>query len=147
MDLPAPVGVEVRWQTWSRLVRPSRESLALTAWSRTCDDQAEDSCAGDRQDEASPAPRVVFWYAFGMAQLVTRVSEQLLAEVDALVNAGAVASRSDAVRTALSALVDRRRRDRIGTAIAEGYRRMPQTDREVDWADAATVGMIAEEPW
>jgi len=82
-----------------------------------------------------------------MAQLVTRVSEQLLAEVDALVNAGAVASRSDAVRTALSALVDRRRRDRIGTAIAEGYRRMPQTDREVDWADAATVGMIAEEPW
>jgi hypothetical protein len=44
-------------------------------------------------------------------------------------------------------LVDRHRRRQIGARIVEGYRRQPQTDEEVAWADAAAVRMIAEEPW
>ncbi len=82
-----------------------------------------------------------------MAQFVTRVDEELAAAVDALVEAGAVASRSDAVRLGLVQLVDRHRRDRIAAEIVQGYLRQPQTDPEVGWADEATVRMIADEPW
>lgn len=82
-----------------------------------------------------------------MAQLVTRVDDTLVAEIDRLVAEGAVASRSDAVRIALRELVDRRRRAAVGAAIAAEYRTRPQTAAEVGWADAATVAMIAEEPW
>ncbi len=82
-----------------------------------------------------------------MAQLVTRIDDELAAELDALVSEGVVESRSDAVRRALRALVDRHRRRRIGEAIVEGYRKQPQTEEEIGWADEATVRMIAEEPW
>ncbi len=82
-----------------------------------------------------------------MAQLVTRVDDELLAEIDRLVSEGSVASRSDAVRIALVQLIDRLRRRRIGDAIAAEYAARPQTESEVGWADSATVAMIAEEPW
>lgn len=82
-----------------------------------------------------------------MAQLVTRVDDELAAAVDQLVAAKVVASRSEAVRLGLEQLVDRYRRDQIGAAIADAYRRQPQTDSEVGWADASSVAMIAEEPW
>ena len=67
--------------------------------------------------------------------------------VDRLVEEGVVASRSEAVRLGLERLVDRERRRRIGQAIVEGYTRLPQTDEELDWADAATRDMFAEESW
>lgn len=82
-----------------------------------------------------------------MAQLVTRIDDALLAEVDALVVEGSVASRSDAVRVALRDLIGRRRRAAIGEAIRADYAARPQTDAEVGWSDAATVAMIAEESW
>lgn len=82
-----------------------------------------------------------------MTQLVTRIDDDLAREIDALVDEGVVESRSDAVRQALRALVDRHRRKQIGEAIVEGYRRQPQTEEEIGWADEATMRMIAEEPW
>jgi len=82
-----------------------------------------------------------------VSQLVTRIDDDLAREVDALVSEGVVESRSDAVRQGLRELVDRHRRRRIGEAIVEGYRRQPQTEEEIGWADEATVRMIAEEPW
>jgi Arc/MetJ-type ribon-helix-helix transcriptional regulator len=82
-----------------------------------------------------------------MAQLVTRVEDELAAAVDDLVAAGLVASRSEAVRVGLERLVDRYRRDEIGARIADGYRVRPQGESEVAWADEASVRMIAEEPW
>jgi Arc/MetJ-type ribon-helix-helix transcriptional regulator len=82
-----------------------------------------------------------------MAQLVTRVEDDLAAAVDQLVEAGVVASRSEAVRLGLERLVDRYRRDEIGARIARGYRERPQGDAEVAWADESSVRMIAEEPW
>ncbi|HUS62813.1 MAG TPA: ribbon-helix-helix domain-containing protein [Acidimicrobiales bacterium] len=82
-----------------------------------------------------------------MAQLVTRVEDVLAAAVDELVAAGVVASRSEAVRLGLERLVDRHRREQIGARIVDGYRSMPQTDAELGWVDAASVRMIAEEPW
>ena len=52
------------------------------------------------------------------------------------------ASRSEAVRAGLEAVVDRARR-----AIVDGNRRMPQDEDDLAWSDAATAAMIAEEPW
>lgn len=86
-------------------------------------------------------------YAKRMAQLVTRVDDRLLAQVDALVDEGVAATRSDAVRLGLVALVESHRRQRTGTAIVEGYRRHPQQDDELAGLDEATRALIEEEPW
>lgn len=82
-----------------------------------------------------------------MAQLVTRVDDQLAAAVDELVTAGVVRSRSEAVRRGLEQLIDHHRRARIGDRIVEGYRSQPQDEADVGWADASTVQMILDEPW
>lgn len=82
-----------------------------------------------------------------MAQLVTRVEDELAAAVDQLVEAGVVASRSEAVRLGLERLVDRFRREEIGAQIARGYTEQPQSDAEIGWADESSMRMIAEEPW
>ncbi len=82
-----------------------------------------------------------------MAQLVARVDDELAAAIDSLVEAGFVASRSEAVRLGLVRLVDRFRRDEIGARIVNGYRSHPQTEAEVGWADESSLRMIAEEPW
>jgi Arc/MetJ-type ribon-helix-helix transcriptional regulator len=82
-----------------------------------------------------------------MAQLVTRIGDDLLAEVDGLVAAGVVESRSDAVRLGLRRLVDTHRRRRVGDAIVAGYEAQPQRAGEIGWADEATIAMIAEESW
>ena len=82
-----------------------------------------------------------------MAQVVTRLDDQLLAEVDRLVADGVVANRSEAVRQGLERFVDQHRRRRIGCAIAEAYRRQPQTEEELAGLDEATRALINEEPW
>ena len=80
-------------------------------------------------------------------QLVTRVPDGVAKAVDDLVEAGVFASRSDAVRAGLEAVVERERRDAIGRAIVDGYRRVPQDGDDLAWSDAASSAMIAEEPW
>jgi Arc/MetJ-type ribon-helix-helix transcriptional regulator len=82
-----------------------------------------------------------------MAQLVARVDDKLVAEVDSLVEAGAVASRSEAVRIGLEELLDEHRRRRVGAQIVDAYRRQPQTAGELAGLDAATRALIEEEPW
>jgi Arc/MetJ-type ribon-helix-helix transcriptional regulator len=82
-----------------------------------------------------------------MAQLVTRVDDELAAAVDVLVEQGEVASRSEAVRLGLEQWIDHVRRRRVGEQIVQGYRERPQGESELGWADQATVAMIADEPW
>jgi Arc/MetJ-type ribon-helix-helix transcriptional regulator len=82
-----------------------------------------------------------------MAQLVTRVDDRLLADVDALVSEGVAATRSDAVRLGLEALVEQHRRQRAGQTIADAYRRHPQNQEDVAGLDEATRALVAEEPW
>jgi Arc/MetJ-type ribon-helix-helix transcriptional regulator len=74
-----------------------------------------------------------------MAQLIARVPEKLLAEIDGLVAAGKFESRSDVVREAIVRLVDRARRDEIGRQIAEAYERMPFDEKELDWSDVDSL--------
>jgi Arc/MetJ-type ribon-helix-helix transcriptional regulator len=80
-------------------------------------------------------------------QLVTRIPDELAASIDDLVEAGVFASRSEAVRAGLEAIVDRERRAAVGRSIADGYRRVPAADDDHGWSDAASAAMIAEEPW
>jgi Arc/MetJ-type ribon-helix-helix transcriptional regulator len=82
-----------------------------------------------------------------MAQLVTRIAQDLAERIDALVADGVVESRSDAVRQGLHALIELTRRRRTAEEIVAGYIVRPQTEREVAWADEATVRMISDEPW
>jgi Arc/MetJ-type ribon-helix-helix transcriptional regulator len=82
-----------------------------------------------------------------MAQVVTRLDDTLVAEVDALIAEGVVANRSEAVRLGLERLVDRHRRSRTGAAIADAYRRRPQADDELAGLDDATRALVEEEPW
>jgi Arc/MetJ-type ribon-helix-helix transcriptional regulator len=82
-----------------------------------------------------------------MTQVVTRIDDKLVADLDDLVAEGRVASRSEAVRIGLEKLVDEHRRRQIGEEIVEGYRRQPQTEEELAGADEAARAMIEAEPW
>ncbi|MFT3853170.1 MAG: ribbon-helix-helix domain-containing protein [Ilumatobacteraceae bacterium] len=82
-----------------------------------------------------------------MTQIVARIDDSVVADVDRLVADGVVASRSEAVRLGLERFVDAERRRQIGEAIRAGYLAMPQTEDEFSGADEAARRMIAEEPW
>jgi Arc/MetJ-type ribon-helix-helix transcriptional regulator len=82
-----------------------------------------------------------------MAQVVTRLDDKLIADLDGLVAEGFVASRSEAVRMGLERLLEERRRRRIGDEIVSGYTRHPETDEELAQAEQATRALIEEEPW
>ncbi len=83
----------------------------------------------------------------GNTQLAARFDDEQVAEIDELVSTGRFASRADAVRHAVAAYLEAERRRKVGEAIAEGYRRVPQTDEEIAGAEAAARAMILEEPW
>ena len=80
-------------------------------------------------------------------QIAVRLPDALLASLDDLVTRGRFESRAQAVRTAIDELLERDRRRREGEEIADGYRRLPQTDDEVEAATAAATCSIEEEPW
>jgi Arc/MetJ-type ribon-helix-helix transcriptional regulator len=82
-----------------------------------------------------------------MAQLVTRIDDQLAQDLDDLVREGVAASRSEAVRMGLEQLIDRHRRRSVGLAIVDAYRREPQTDGETSGLEQATRALVEEEPW
>lgn len=86
----------------------------------------------------------------GMAygtQIATRLPEDDVARLDALVSEGRYASRADAVRAAVATFLEVERRRRVGEAIVEGYRRTPQSDAEVAQAEANLLRLVREEPW
>ena len=93
------------------------------------------------------AGRIPTCNAWTVTQLVTRVDDNLIAEVDQLIAAGVVASRSEAVRLGLLRLIDRHRRDQVGAQIVASYLERPQDEHDIAWADESSARMIAEEPW
>jgi Arc/MetJ-type ribon-helix-helix transcriptional regulator len=80
-------------------------------------------------------------------QVVARIPDELAGAVDDLVRAGVFASRSEAVRAGLESVIDEQRRARVGRAIVDGYRRIPQEGDDLAWSDAASAAMISAEPW
>jgi Arc/MetJ-type ribon-helix-helix transcriptional regulator len=91
--------------------------------------------------------RIAYCYARVVPQLVTRIDDETAAAIDALVDDGEFASRSDVVRAGILRLVDERRRRAIGQEIIAGYQRTPDTPEELARAEANARAMIADEPW
>lgn len=90
---------------------------------------------------------IAFRYACIVPQLVTRIDDDTAAAIDALVDDGEFASRSDVVRAGILRLLDERRRRVIGDEIIAGYQRSPETAEELAGAEANARAMIADEPW
>jgi Arc/MetJ-type ribon-helix-helix transcriptional regulator len=81
-------------------------------------------------------------------QIAVRLPDGLAIALDGLVEPqGPFMTKADAIRSAIEQLVDREERRRIGEAIAEGYRLIPETDEEIAEATAASIRSIEEEPW
>ncbi|MGH8905986.1 MAG: ribbon-helix-helix domain-containing protein [Egibacteraceae bacterium] len=81
-----------------------------------------------------------------MSQLAVRVSDELVRLIDELVDRGRFTTKAELVRIAITELVERERRCVIGEAMADGYRRIPQTDEELEAATVAAIRSIHEEP-
>jgi Arc/MetJ-type ribon-helix-helix transcriptional regulator len=82
-----------------------------------------------------------------MAQVVARIDDKLVHELDSLIDDGVIANRTEAVRVGLERFVDAARRRRIGAQIADAYRRQPQTVDELAGLEEATRALIEEEAW
>ena len=67
-------------------------------------------------------------------QIAVKLPDGLLDAVDRLVQQGHVASRSEAVRRGLAALLERARSEHLDEAFRSGFRAQPQTDQEVEEA-------------
>jgi len=82
-----------------------------------------------------------------MPQLVTRLDDGLVEQIDTLVREGVVSSRSAAVRRALEDFVESERRRKVGESIVAGYLHTPANETDHLTTDASAIAMIAEEPW
>ena len=80
-------------------------------------------------------------------QITVRLPDGLVDALDAHIDRGMAANRTDAIRVAVEQLLRAARRRQDDAAIAAGYERHPPTDVETAWADAAGRELIAEEPW
>jgi metal-responsive CopG/Arc/MetJ family transcriptional regulator len=80
-------------------------------------------------------------------QLAIRLPDDLLHDLDWVVHRLHYDSRTEAMRDALIRLIQQERRREIGEQIAEGYRRMPQTEEEIGGSDQAFVDSVNDEPW
>ena len=82
-----------------------------------------------------------------MTQIAVKLPDALVRELDELVAQGLFPSRSSAVRRAVEVIVAGQRRDALERAYADGYRREPESDRELAEAKRLAQLTIDEEPW
>lgn len=80
-------------------------------------------------------------------QVAARLEDAVVDFLDDLVDEGRFASRADVVRFAVARLHEAERRRAAGAAIARGYERLPQSDGQVDVAEANLRRLLAEESW
>jgi hypothetical protein len=73
------------------------------------------------------------------------MSEDRVRAIDELVASGR-ASRAAVIVEAIDKLVRDLEEEAIDRAIVEGYRRIPQTDEELEWAEWSARESIREEP-
>jgi Arc/MetJ-type ribon-helix-helix transcriptional regulator len=80
-------------------------------------------------------------------QIAVRIPDELAESLDDLVSEGRFETKAEAIRAALQTLVDQERRRKVGELIADGYRRIPQGEDELEAARRAAIRSIEEEPW
>lgn len=87
-------------------------------------------------------------YTEGMTtQLAVKIPDDLSSAIDDLVARGVYPTRSQAVRAALEALVQRSRSARIDAAFAAGFSKQPETPGEIAEAMRLGIEAIEDEPW
>ena len=82
-----------------------------------------------------------------MTQLVTRMADNVIEQIDALVSRGVATSRSDVVRRALTEFFEREEERRVAEEYAEAYRLRPETPDERRRAQDEGRRLVEEEPW
>ena len=80
-------------------------------------------------------------------RIAVRIPQDLAESLEELVSSGRFETKAEAIRAALRALVKTERRGRVGALIADGYRRLPQDDLEVEVATRAAIRSMHDEPW
>ena len=80
-------------------------------------------------------------------QIAIRIPDALAESLEDLVSEGRFETKAEAIRAALPNLVDQERRRKVGELIADGYRRIPQDEDELESARQAAIRSIEEEPW
>ena len=84
-----------------------------------------------------------------MPRLGAQIDAELVSQVDDLVAAGVVKSRSDAVRRGLREMIQQRRM--VDEEIVQGYLKHPQTEDEMALAHASAMSLLREfdeeDPW
>lgn len=92
------------------------------------------------------APAIGYHMAVARTQTLVQLNEELLALLDERASRER-RSRSTLIREALEVFLREEIGDAVGSRIAEGYRRIPQTSEEDAWAGSAARDAIREEPW
>jgi Arc/MetJ-type ribon-helix-helix transcriptional regulator len=80
-------------------------------------------------------------------QIAVRIPDELAESLQDLVSEGRFETKAEAIRAALQTLVDQERRRKVGELIADGYRRIPQDEDELEAARRAAIRWIEQEPW
>jgi Arc/MetJ-type ribon-helix-helix transcriptional regulator len=80
-------------------------------------------------------------------QIAVRIPDELAESLQDLVSEGRFETKAEAIRAALQTLVDQERRRKVGELIADGYRRIPQDEDELEAARRAAIRSIEQEPW
>ena len=80
-------------------------------------------------------------------QIAVRIPDELAESLEDLVSEGRFETKAQAIRSALQTLVDQERRRKVGELIADGYRRIPQDEDELEAARRAAIRSIEQEPW
>lgn len=99
-------------------------------------------------EEARGFDRNAFGYADRMTiQIAVKLADSTIRDIDRLVEDGTFTSRSDAVRAGLALVVSQDRERAIDHAFAQGFKCLPDTDRELATAHNLATTAIDEEPW
>ena len=83
----------------------------------------------------------------GTTQVAVRLEHELLEQLDWLVVRCDFENRAEAIRTALAQLAKRERDRQIDEQMVAAYRRMPQTDREVEWVGSRGFPGLPDDDW
>lgn len=87
-------------------------------------------------------------YTYRMTiQIAVKVPDELLGEVDRLVERGAFASRSQAIRSGLEAMVSSLHRRDLDQRYRDAFASLPETDDELADARRLAADAIRDEPW
>ena len=89
---------------------------------------------------------MIYHMVMSRREVLVQLDDDLVAALDAIADATGT-NRSALIRSGVRAVLRAHQESEIDAAIARGYAAEPETDTEVAAARAATLALIADEPW